>query len=49
MPAKTKFEIKLGVATREAFGRALVELGRENKDVVVCDAVTIIGPAPSAA
>src|SRR5580700_1725879 len=38
MPAKTKFEIKLGPATREAFGRALVELGHENKDVVVCDA-----------
>lgn len=38
MPAKTKFEVKLGAATREAFGRALVELGRENKDVVVCDA-----------
>src|SRR3977135_4365226 len=38
MPAKTKFEIKLGVATREAFGRALVELGRENRDIVVCDA-----------
>ena len=38
MPAKTKFEFKLGPATREAFGRALVELGRENKDVVVCDA-----------
>ena len=38
MPAKTKFEIKLGPATREAFGRVLVELGRENKDVVVCDA-----------
>jgi len=38
MPAKTKFEVKLGPATREAFGRALVELGRENKDVVVCDA-----------
>jgi transketolase len=38
MPAKTKFEIKLGAATREAFGRALVELGRENNDVVVCDA-----------
>ena len=36
MPAKTKFEIKLGAATREAFGRALVELGRENNDVVVC-------------
>jgi transketolase len=38
MPAKTKFEIKLGPATREAFGRTLVELGRENKDVVVVDA-----------
>ncbi|MBZ5618606.1 MAG: transketolase family protein [Acidobacteriia bacterium] len=38
MPAKTKFEVKLGPATREAFGRALVELGRENKDIVVCDA-----------
>jgi transketolase len=38
MPAKTKFELKLGPATREAFGKALVELGRENKHVVVCDA-----------
>jgi transketolase len=38
MPTKTKYELKLGVATREAFGRALVELGRENADVVVCDA-----------
>ena len=38
MPAKTKYELKLGAATREAFGKALVELGRENKDVVVCDA-----------
>jgi transketolase len=38
MPARTKFEIKEGPATREAFGRALVELGHENKDVVVCDA-----------
>lgn len=38
MPAKTKFELKPGPATREAFGRALVELGRENKDIVVCDA-----------
>jgi transketolase len=38
MPAKTKFEVKLGPATREAFGRALVELGRENQDIVVCDA-----------
>ncbi len=38
MATKTKYELKTGVATREAFGRALVELGRENKDVVVCDA-----------
>src|SRR6266571_2460728 len=38
MSPKTKFELKLGPATREAFGRALVELGRENKDVVVVDA-----------
>jgi transketolase len=38
MPAKTKYELKLGIATREAFGKALAELGRENKDVVVCDA-----------
>jgi transketolase len=38
MPAKTKFEIKLGPATREAFGRALVELGKANPNVVVCDA-----------
>lgn len=36
--AKTKYELKLGPATREAFGKALVELGRENKDVVCCDA-----------
>jgi transketolase len=38
MTPKTKFELKAGPATREAFGRVLVELGRENKDVVVCDA-----------
>jgi transketolase len=38
MTIKTKFELKPGAATREAFGKALVELGRENKDVVVCDA-----------
>lgn len=38
MPAKTKIELKLGMATREAFGKVLVELGRENADVVVCDA-----------
>ena len=38
MATKTKYELKLGSATREAFGKALVEAGRENKDVVVCDA-----------
>ncbi len=38
MPARTRFDLKPGPATREAFGRTLVELGRENKDVVVCDA-----------
>jgi transketolase len=38
MAVRTKFELKTGVATREAFGRALVELGRENKNIVVCDA-----------
>jgi transketolase len=38
MTPKTKFELKPGPATREAFGRELVELGRENKNVVVVDA-----------
>jgi transketolase len=38
MAANTKFELKLGLATREAFGQALVELGRENKDIVAVDA-----------
>lgn len=43
MPAQTQsertnYELKLGMATREAFGKALAELGRENQDVVVCDA-----------
>lgn len=38
MAQKIKFELKMGAATREAFGRELLELGRENKDVVVCDA-----------
>jgi len=38
MAIKTKFELKPGPATREAFGRVLVELGRENRDIVVCDA-----------
>ena len=38
MPTKTRFELKLGAATREAFGKALVELGRTNPSVVVLDA-----------
>ena len=38
MPAKTKFELKMGAATREAFGRALAELGRRDPNVVVLDA-----------
>jgi len=38
MATKTNFELKLGMATREAFGKALVSLGRENRDIVVCDA-----------
>jgi len=38
MQAKTRFEFRLGVATREAFGKALVELGKINRNIVVCDA-----------
>src|SRR5712675_704957 len=38
MATRTKFELKMGAATREAFGKALVELGRANRDVVVLDA-----------
>ncbi|MBI3279740.1 MAG: transketolase family protein [Acidobacteria bacterium] len=38
MATKTRFELKPGMATREAFGKALVELGRENANIVVCDA-----------
>lgn len=38
MSTQTKFELKLGLATREAFGKALVELGRENPNIVACDA-----------
>jgi transketolase len=34
----TKFELKTGMATREAFGRTLAELGKENQDIVVLDA-----------
>ena len=38
MPTRTKYELKLGPATREAFGKALVELGASNPNVVVLDA-----------
>lgn len=38
MPLKTKYELKLGMATREAFGKALVEAGKADPRVVVCDA-----------
>jgi len=38
MPAKTKFELKPGLATREAFGKALAALGKVNPNVVVLDA-----------
>jgi transketolase len=34
----SKFELKMGVATREAYGQALVELGRVRPNVVVLDA-----------
>ena len=35
---KPKFELKMGVATREAYGQALVELGKKNPNVVALDA-----------
>ncbi len=38
MPVTTKYELKLGPATREAFGKALVEVAKANPNVVVCDA-----------
>lgn len=34
----TKFQLKLGLATREAYGQALAELGRKNPNVVALDA-----------
>ncbi|HUA86988.1 MAG TPA: transketolase C-terminal domain-containing protein [Bryobacteraceae bacterium] len=37
-PVRTKYELRLGAATREAFGKALVELGAANQHVVVLDA-----------
>jgi transketolase len=38
MPVNTKYELKPGLATREAFGKALVDLGRSNPNIVVLDA-----------
>jgi transketolase len=38
MSATEKYTVKMGPATREAFGRTLAELGRENKNIVVGDA-----------
>jgi transketolase len=38
METKTKFELKLGMSTREAFGKALVEAGRSNTDIIALDA-----------
>jgi len=38
MPVNTKLDLKMGKATRGAFGEALVELGRKEERVVVCDA-----------
>ncbi len=34
----TKYELKPGMATREAFGKALVELGHKNPNIVALDA-----------
>jgi hypothetical protein len=31
MPTRTKYELKLGMATREAFGQELAKLGAENR------------------
>ena len=36
--ATPKFELKMGIATREAYGQALAELGRSNPNVVALDA-----------
>ena len=38
MPVKTKFDLKPGAATREAYGAALAELGKKNPNIVVLDA-----------
>lgn len=38
MALNTTFELKMGAATREAFGRAVVEAGKDDPRIVVCDA-----------
>ena len=38
MATSTRFDLKMGAATREAFGKALVDVGRKNANVVVLDA-----------
>lgn len=38
MATSTNFEQKMGVATREAYGQALAELGRTNPNIVALDA-----------
>lgn len=38
MTAAAKFELKMGAATRDAYGKALAELGKRNPNVVVLDA-----------
>jgi transketolase len=38
MATNTNLEFKMGAATRAAFGEALLELGRKEERVVVCDA-----------
>ena len=37
-PAKPKFQLTMGMATREAYGIALAELGKKNPNVVALDA-----------
>ena len=37
-PTRPKFELKMGKATREAYGEALAELGRKNPNVIALDA-----------
>ncbi len=38
MATNTQFELKMGLATRAAFGEALLELARKDSKIVVCDA-----------